>query len=114
MDSGAADHMTQSFHGFVSYRPCPSNKTIATPDGTLVTVAGRGDAVINQNFVLKNVLHVPKLSTHLVLIHKFTKDLNCMVTFSFALCKFQDQSTGTMIGLARERNGLYFLEEPDG
>ena len=37
-----------------------------------------------------------------------------MVTFSFALCKFQDWSTGMMIGLARERNGLYFLKEPIG
>ena len=88
MDSGATDHMTQSFHGFVSYSPCPSNKKIATADGTLVTVAGRGDVVINQNFVLKNVPHVPKLSTNLVSIHKLTKDLNCMVTFSSSNCKF--------------------------
>ena len=37
-----------------------------------------------------------------------------MVTFSFALCKFQDWSTGMVIELARKRNGLYFLEEPTG
>ena len=111
VDSGATDHMTQSSHGFISYNPCPSNKKIATADGTLVTVAGQGGVVINQNFILKNVLHVPKLSANLVSIHKLTKDLNCVVTFSSALCKFQDQSTGTMIGLARETNGLYFLKE---
>ena len=91
VDSRATNHMTLlSSHGFVSYSPCPSNKKIAIVDGTLVTVAGRGDIVINQNLVLKNVLHVPKLSTNLVSIHKLIKYLNCMVTFSSALCKFQD------------------------
>ena len=109
MDSSAIDHMIKSSHGFVSYSPCPSNKKIATADGTLITVAGQGDVVINQNLALKNVLHVPKLSTNLVSIHKLRKDLNCMVTFSSTLCKFQEKNTETMIGLARERNGLYFL-----
>ncbi|PON43746.1 LOW QUALITY PROTEIN: hypothetical protein TorRG33x02_333020 [Trema orientale] len=42
--------MTQSSRRFVSYSPCPSNKKITIADGTLVTVVGRGDVVINQNF----------------------------------------------------------------
>ena len=100
MDFGATNHRNQSSHGFVSYSPCSSKKNLAIANGTMVIVAGRGDVVINQNLVLKNVLHVPKLSTYLVSIHKLTKDLNFMVTSSFALCKFQDWSTRTMIGLA--------------
>ena len=102
MDSEDTDHMTQSSNGFVSCSPCPINKKIAIVDGMLVIVAGRGDIVISQNLILKNGLHVSKLSTNLVSIHKLTKNLNCMVTFSSTLCKFQDQSTRTMIGLARE------------
>ncbi|TXG47841.1 hypothetical protein EZV62_027135 [Acer yangbiense] len=49
VDSGATDHMTQSAHEFVTYSPCSSNKNIATADGTLVTVAGQGDVVLNSN-----------------------------------------------------------------
>ena len=75
-------------HGFVSYSPCPSNKKIAIANGTSITVVGRGDVVINDNLVLKNVLHVLKLSTNLVSIHKLTKDLKYTMTFSSALCKF--------------------------
>jgi len=41
-------------------------------------------------------------------------DLQCLVTFSVTLCKFQDQGTGKMIGLVREQNGLYLLEEARG
>ena len=100
VDFGATNHINQSSHGFVSYSPCSSKKNLAIANGTMVIVAGQGDVVINQNLVLKNVLHVPKLSTNLVSIHKLTKDLNFMVTSSFALCKFQDRTTGTMIGLA--------------
>ena len=101
--------MTKSSHDFLSYSPCPSNKNISTTDGILSTVAGQED-VINSKFVLKNVLHVPKLSMNLVLIHKLTKDLNCTMTFSSTHCEFQDQGMGNMIGLARGRNGLYYLE----
>ena len=78
------NHMTQSSHGFVSYSLCLSNKKIAIVDGTLVTVVGQGNVVINHNFIFKNVLHVPKLSTNLVSIHNLTNDLNYTVTFSSA------------------------------
>ena len=110
IDSGAKYHMTKSSYDFVSYNPCPSNKKISTADGTVITVAGWGDVVINLKFVLKNVFHVPKFSVNLVSVHKLTKDLNCIVTFSSTHCEFQDQGMGKMIGLARERNGLYYLE----
>ncbi|PON52943.1 hypothetical protein PanWU01x14_206260 [Parasponia andersonii] len=106
--------MTQSSHGFVSYSPCPSNKKVATADGTFITVASQGDATTNSILVLKNVLHVPKLSTNLVSVHKFTKDLDCVVTFSSRICQIQDQDMGRMIRLAKAKNGLYILEEPSG
>ena len=43
VDFGATDHMTHSSTEFISDRPCPSNKKIATADGTFITVAGKGD-----------------------------------------------------------------------
>ena len=114
VDSGATDHMTQSAHEFVTYSPCSSNKKIATADGTLVTVAGQGDVVLHSNICLKDVLHVPKLSTSLISTHKLTCDLNCIVTFFPTHCIFHDQGTGKMIGLAKEQNGLYHLDESNG
>jgi len=53
--------MTQSSTRFISYRPCQSNKKIALADGTFITTVGKGDIMINQNLILKDVLHVPKL-----------------------------------------------------
>jgi len=73
-------------------------------------VAGKGDILLSHDLILRDVLHVPKLSAKLLSIHKLTTDLQCLVTFSPTLCKFQDQGTGK-IRLAREENGPTFLRK---
>ena len=83
LDSGAIDHMAYSSHRFISYTPCLSTKKITMADGSLTTVAGQGDVLINSHLTLKNVLHVPKLFTNLVSIHNLTIDANCNVIFLF-------------------------------
>ena len=96
--------MTNSSHKFVSYTPCPSNKKISTTGGSLTTVAGQGEIHINPLPILKNVLHVAKLSTNLVSIHQLTKDMNCNVIFHPSHLVFQDQGSGKIIGLAKEKD----------
>ena len=110
IDSGATDHMTNSSLQFKTYTPCPSNRKILVADGSLTTVAELRDIQITSQLTLKNVLHVPKLSTNLLSIQKLTHDLNCVVIFYPTHCEFQDQNTGKMIGRAKERAGLYYLE----
>ena len=107
LDSGATDHMTHSSNHFKTYTPCPSSRKITVADGTTTTVAGLGDVQVNSNLILKNVLHVPRLSTNLISIHKLTQDLTCHITFFTSYCEFQDQDSGKKIGLANEHNGLY-------
>ena len=110
IDSGATDHMTPTSHLFHTYTPCPSNRKITVANGSLATVAGFGDIHITPILVLKNVLHVPKLSANLVSIQKLTHDLKCCATFFPSHCVLQEQGSGRRIGLAKERNGLYHLE----
>ena len=112
IDSGATDHMTHTCNNFLTYSPCSSSKKIATADGSLATIAGIGDVKISPLMTLKNVLHVPKLSTNLISIHKLTQDLYYTVIFHNNYCIFQDKDSGRMIGRAREKDGLYYLETP--
>ena len=70
LDSGATDHMTHNPNQFKTNLPCPSNRKIVVADGTTTTMAGIGDVQVTSNLVLKNVLHVPQLSTNLVSIQK--------------------------------------------
>ena len=85
---------------FIAYSPFPSIRKVVTADGSLTTVAGIGDAQINSSLTLKNVLHVPKLSTNLISIHKLTHDLCCQVTFNDTYCIFQEKDSGKTIGRA--------------
>ena len=71
-----------------------------------------GDVKISSSLLLKNVLHVPRLTTNFVSIQKLTKDLHCKVVFNHSYCVFQYKYSGRTIGHTRERDGLYYLETP--
>ena len=103
--------MTHSSHQFNNYNPCPSSKKITTTNGSLTIFVGV-DVQSSPTLTLRNVFHVPRLSTNLISIQKFIWDLGCNVVFYPTYCVFQDQDLGKMIGLAKERNMLYYLEIP--
>ncbi|PKU82965.1 hypothetical protein MA16_Dca021360 [Dendrobium catenatum] len=90
IDSGATDHMTHSPTHLINYTPCPNNKKIITADDSLTTVAGQGDIILSPLLTLKNVLHVPQLSTNLISIQKLINDHNCSALFNPTYCLFQD------------------------
>ena len=110
IDSGASDHMTNSPHKFISYIPCPSTRKITLADGSDTTVAGLGNVFLNDHITLKGVLHVPKLCSSLISVHKLTADSKCSAIFHPTHCVFQEQGTKRMIGHAKEQDGLYYLE----
>ena len=112
LDLGAKDHMTHSSHQFNNYNPCPSSSKIATTDGSLTTIVGVGDVKISPTLTIRNVFHVPKLSTNLISIQKLTQYTGCNVTFYLTHYVFQDQDLGKMIGPTKEQNGLCYLETP--
>ena len=97
--------MTSKSQLFNTYTPSPSNKKIVVANGSLVTIAGFGDIYITPTLILKNVLHVPKLSVNLVSIQKLTHDLKCYDIFIPSYCVFQEQDLGRKIGLAKEMRG---------
>ena len=85
-----------------TYTPSPSNKKIAVANGSLVTVAGFEDIYIAPTLILKNVLHVPKLSANLVSIQKLTHDLKCYAIFFPSYCVLQEQARGGGLDLIRK------------
>ena len=101
--------MTYSSHSLITYNPCPSNEKIKIVEGSFTTVVGQGNVTLFPSLLLKNVLHVPKLSINLLFVHQVTKDLDCRVTFYP-----QDWVMGRTIGHAKEKNGLYFLKTRGG
>ncbi|PIM99843.1 RNA-directed DNA polymerase [Handroanthus impetiginosus] len=103
VDCGATDHMTFCPSNFLTYFPCTPDHTIAVADCSGTIVAGHGDIELRPSLSLKNVLHVPKLTTNLLSINKLTKDLNCAAIFFDTHCVFQELATGRTIGIAKEQ-----------
>ncbi|KAA0066521.1 Retrovirus-related Pol polyprotein from transposon TNT 1-94 [Cucumis melo var. makuwa] len=80
-------------------------------DGSLTSIAGKGQIVPFDGFALQNVLHVPKLSYNLLSISKITRELHCKAIFLPESVYFQDMSSGRTIGTARHSRGLYILDD---
>ncbi|KAK2431389.1 hypothetical protein QL285_029616 [Trifolium repens] len=98
-----------------SYKSPSSIPYITVADGSHARVVGIGHIDLQHSFKLQSVLHVPTLSNNLISIHQLTRDRNCKVTFFASHCVFQDLTSGHTIGIAKEKEGLYyFSDEPDG
>ncbi|KAA0055541.1 Cysteine-rich RLK (RECEPTOR-like protein kinase) 8 [Cucumis melo var. makuwa] len=111
LDLGATDHLTGFSEYFVSYTPCAGNEKIRIANGSLAPIAGKGQIVLFDGFSLQNVLHVPKLSYHLLSISKITPELHCKATFLPESVCFQDLNSGRTIGTVGHSRGLYILND---
>ena len=52
---------------------------------------------------------VPTFKVDLMSVSRLTRNLNCSITFFPYWCILQDLATRRMIGLGKQRNGLYYL-----
>ncbi|RVW84274.1 Retrovirus-related Pol polyprotein from transposon RE2 [Vitis vinifera] len=72
-------------------------------------LSGIGLALPLPSLPLTSVLYTPECPFNLISISKITRTLNCSITFSDKFVTLQDRSTGKMIGIGRESQGLYHL-----
>ena len=94
--------MTSKSQLFQTYTPSPSNKKIAVGNGSLATVAGFGDMYITPTLILKNVLHVLKLSANLFPFKSLPMILNVMLFFSLLIVFFRNKARGGGLDLLRK------------
>ncbi|KAK2414409.1 myosin-16 [Trifolium repens] len=115
LDSGATNHMTFDSTLLSSYTSPSSIPYITVADGSHARVVGIGNIDLQPSLKLQSMLHVPTLSNNLISIRRLTRDRNCKVTFFASHCVFQDLNSGQTIGIAKEKEGLYyFSDEPGG
>lgn len=109
IDSGASDHMTRCERLFLSYVRSPGNLRVNIAEGSYTVVAGVGTVRLSSLITLQGVLHIPKLLCNLKSFSKITNDLNCVVSLTQSACVFQDRTSGTRIGNAKELSRLYYF-----
>jgi hypothetical protein len=84
--------------------------TIAIVDGSGLSISNVGSSILDVpqcSFKLPQVLHVPKLSQHLLSVYRLCKDNNYrFICDAFGFC-IQDKLTGRVLLQGLCRDGLY-------
>ncbi|OIT34547.1 hypothetical protein A4A49_64047, partial [Nicotiana attenuata] len=110
-DTGASHHITPYKELLTTFRTLRSqnDNRVQVPTGGRVEITNIGDAVILGSYKLENVLHVPDFKFNLLSVSKITKQLCCVALFFPDFCVFQGLFNGKVLGIGKEKEGLYIL-----
>ncbi|CAL8157377.1 unnamed protein product [Prunus armeniaca] len=109
-DTGATTHMTSDLSQLSLATPFSGSDTITTAGGSGLSISNIGSSILDVppcSLQLKQVLHVPKLSQHLLSIHRLCKDNNCRFICDAFGFWIQDKITGSVLLKGLCRAGLY-------
>ncbi|KFL90571.1 polyprotein [Acetobacter malorum] len=109
-DIGAASHMTSELANLDLSTPYQGTDTITTASGACLQTSNIGASklvVPQHSLTLKNVLHVSKLSQHLLSIYQLCKDNGCKFIYDDVSFWVQDKSTGKILLKGLCRAGYY-------
>ena len=89
---------------------CVFNSFVYLLNGEMVLVTHIGTVHLTETLILTDVLCVPSFTFNLISISKLNKSQYCYLIFLGSFCYIQDLALWIMIGLGREQNGLYLLD----
>ncbi|KZV25423.1 hypothetical protein F511_19803 [Dorcoceras hygrometricum] len=108
IDTGANEHMIGDLSLLQrSTSLVDSTSTVRLPNGSKVSISKVGSTFLSESIELQNVLYVPHFQFNILSVSKFTKAHGCFVTFYPDFCIFQDLKTRRVMGIGKERQGLY-------
>jgi len=83
--------------------------------GKNMCVEKTGNVKLGLNFILNDVLYIPRFSCNLISSREFTKDTNFLVTYGDDFCLILDRTSKKPIRAGDLKNGVYYLKmEPVG
>ncbi|KAM2969511.1 hypothetical protein FF2_016605 [Malus domestica] len=109
-DTGATSHMTSELANLDLSTPYQGSDTITTASGAGLHISNIGTSTLvapHHSLTLKNVLHVPKLSQHLLSIYQLCKDNKCRFICDDVSFWVQDKSTGKILLQGLCKAGYY-------
>ncbi|KAI3751228.1 hypothetical protein L2E82_22276 [Cichorium intybus] len=110
MDTGATSHMTSGAGNLTSYFKLSNKQNILVRNGHTIPIHSYGHSTLkspNLHFILKNVLHVPKIVKNLVSVRKFVNDNLVSVEFDPSGFYVKELQTGTPLMRCESRGELY-------
>lgn len=112
MDTGATHHVTPDLTNMTSTNPIAGPDKLFVGNGTGLSNSNIGNSVIScslRPLHLKNVLHVPRITTNLTSVQKLCSDNNVTVEFNVGGFIVKDLNTRRDLLRGKLDRGLYKL-----
>jgi hypothetical protein len=108
LDIGASAQMTFDREDFFRYSPCSGEESVVFGDGSNGLIAGYESLILDRNFGLQNVLHVPSLSARLLSVGELDKR-GCSIIFKGGAATIEKSKR--KLGYFHLKEGIYVKEE---
>jgi hypothetical protein len=115
-DTGATDHITSDLDHLVMRDQYQGKDMVQVGNGVGLKIGHVGSYYINTDthpLALNNALHVPKISKHLLSVHKLSCDNNVFFEFHPWYFLIKDQVTRNLLREGKCESGLYPLKPSD-
>jgi histone deacetylase 1/2 len=112
-DSGASDHITSELERLTVRDKYHGQDQVRTASGSGMHISSIGHSTLhthNTNLHLRNILHVPSASKHLISVHRLAQDNNIFFEFYPTFFLIKDRATKKILHQGRCEGGLYPLE----
>jgi hypothetical protein len=112
-DSGASDHITASANNLNPQVPYQGQEQVSVGNGQNLPIQHIGNTHLHtkfHKFQLRNVLHVPRIASNLLSVHKLCLHNNCSCYFDANKLLVQDIPTGRLLYKGLSNNGVYLIQ----
>jgi hypothetical protein len=99
-DTGATDHITANANNLSPQAPYQGQEQVSVGNGQNLPIQNIGNSQLHtkyHQFQLRNVLHVPRIASNLLSVHKLCLDNNCSCYFDAKKFLIQDLPTGRLL-----------------
>jgi hypothetical protein len=111
-DTGATHHVTSDLNNLSLSEAYDGPDEIQVGNGTRLAIQNTGISKLFPQFILRHVLHVPKITKNLLSVQKFTADNNVFMEFHHSCFFVKDPMSGKILYHSPSRNGLYHWFPP--
>uniref|UniRef100_A0A2N9GSE4 Uncharacterized protein n=1 Tax=Fagus sylvatica TaxID=28930 RepID=A0A2N9GSE4_FAGSY len=112
-DTSATNHMTADLQNLnLSAEDYTGQDQVRVGNGQGLYIHHIGSSILcssNQDFFLKNILHVPSISQNLLSVYQFAKDNNVFFEFHPSFFCIKDLFSGATLLRGKSKDGLYPL-----
>jgi hypothetical protein len=112
-DIGVTDHITANANNLSPQAPYQGQEQVSVGNEQNLPIQNIGNSQLQtkyHKFQLKNVLHVPRIASNLLSVHKLCLDNNCSCYFDAKKLLIQDLPTGKLLYKGLSSNGVYPIQ----